>query len=170
MKTYSEELKSSVIAKMLPPHNRSVPDLAKETNIPLNTLYTWRSKHVLGGEPFATTAELNTPNSTEKFQAVLATATLSEIEVGEYCRRHGYFPEQVTAWRRACEEANSLPVSRDEREKLKALSKENKALQSELQRKDKALAEAAALLVLEKKVRALWVDGEANTTSRSAAK
>lgn len=170
MKTYSEELKSSVIAKMLPPHNRSVPDLAKETNIPLNTLYTWRSRHVLGGEPFTTTAELNTPNSTEKFQAVLATATLSEIEVGEYCRRHGYFPEQVTAWRRACEEANSQPVSRDEREKLKALSKENKALQSELLRKDKALAEAAALLVLEKKVQALWGAGETSTTSRSAAK
>lgn len=83
MKTYSEELKSSVIAKMLPPHNRSVPDLAKETNIPLNTLYTWRSKHVLGREPITTTAELNSPSSTEKFQAVLATATLSEIEVGE---------------------------------------------------------------------------------------
>jgi transposase-like protein len=82
MNTYSDELKSSVIAKMLPPHNRSVPDLAKETNIPLNTLYTWCSRHVLGGETFTTAS--NTPSSTEKFQAVLATATLSEIDVGQY--------------------------------------------------------------------------------------
>jgi hypothetical protein len=170
MPSYSEELKSSVIAKMLPPHNRSVPELARETNIPINTLYTWRSRYVTGDDTFTPNSELNSPASAEKFQAVLATATLSEIEIGEYCRQHGYFPEQLAAWRRACEAANGQPVSREEREKLKVLVKENKALQSELQRKEKALAEAAALLILEKKLQTLWSEKEASTRSEYAAK
>jgi hypothetical protein len=170
MASYSEELKSSVIAKMLPPHHRSVPELAKETNIPINTLYTWRSRYVTGGEAFAPSAELNSPASAEKFQAVLATATLSEIEVGEYCRQQGYFPEQLATWRRACEAANAQPMSHEEREKLKLLAKENKLLQSELQRKEKALAEAAALLILEKKLQHLWSEKAASTRSENAAK
>ena len=44
MRTYPEEFKASVIAKMLAPYNRSIPDLVKETGIPKDTLYTWRSK------------------------------------------------------------------------------------------------------------------------------
>ena len=45
MTQYSEELKASIIAKMLPPNNVPVPQLASDTGIPKDTLYTWRSKH-----------------------------------------------------------------------------------------------------------------------------
>ena len=44
MKSYPKELKDSVIARMIPPNNVSVPDLVRETGIPKDTLYTWRSK------------------------------------------------------------------------------------------------------------------------------
>jgi transposase len=45
MRTYSEEFKAQIVAQILPPHNRGIPELVKETGIPKDTLYTWRSKH-----------------------------------------------------------------------------------------------------------------------------
>ncbi|HID71088.1 MAG TPA: hypothetical protein EYP35_11735 [Desulfobacterales bacterium] len=44
MKKYPKELKESIIARMLPPNNISVPEIVRETGIPKDTLYTWRSK------------------------------------------------------------------------------------------------------------------------------
>lgn len=41
---------------------------------------------------------------------------------------------------------------------MRTLKDENTRLKRELVRKDKALAEAAALLILQKKFRALWED------------
>jgi hypothetical protein len=61
--------------------------------------------------------------------------------------------------------------SKAEREQLQQQARTIKQLQSELHRKDRALAEAAALLVLEKKIQALWGDTEdEKSTSRSAKK
>lgn len=48
------------------------------------------------------------------------------------------------------------PKSRQERDEEKAVKKRIKQLERELQRKNAALAETAALLVLRKKAEALW--------------
>jgi len=42
-----------------------------------------------------------------------------------------------------------------------------RSLEKELRRKDKALAETAALLVLKKKVQEIWGDEDENTTRRN---
>lgn len=172
MKTYSEELKSSTIAKMLPPHNTSIPDLSRDTGIPRNTLYTWRRVHGKNGSgaPEAQTLDSRQVSSEEKFQAVLATALMTEVEISEYCRAHGLYPEQLKAWRQNCQQANVRAQQRQEREEIRELSKANKSLQAELRRKEKALAETAALLVLSKKVQALWEEKGAKSTSQSASK
>ena len=82
---------------------------------------------------------------------MVETAGLNELELGAYCRHKGLFAEQIATWRTACQYANEpRPTSaarseqRAEREPINPLSKE-------LQRKDRALAEAAALLLLQKK-------------------
>ena len=49
MTTYSAELKDSIVAKMLPPHNVSVPELVRETGIPRDTLYGWRNRALSRG-------------------------------------------------------------------------------------------------------------------------
>ncbi|MCY1308844.1 hypothetical protein D9M70_588830 [compost metagenome] len=90
---------------------------------------------------------------------VLESASLNEAELAEYCRRKGLYVEQVKAWRDACEQANSAvqpAKTRREREEEKAAKKRIKQLERELRRKDAALAETAALLVLRKKAEALW--------------
>ncbi len=89
-------------------------------------------------------------SSAEKFAVVVATATLNELEVGEYGRRQGLFPEQVAAWRRSCQRANEALPTVAERAERRAERAQIASLTRELPRKDRALAEAAAWLVLQK--------------------
>ena len=101
-------------------------------------------------------------SSKDKFGVVLETAGLNEADLGEYCRRKGLFVEQITAWRQACQEANAHAAERtqEQREQGKTDRLRIKQLEKELLRKDKALAEAAALIILRKKVQAIWGDAE----------
>jgi len=160
---YSPERKEAVLRKMVPPHNRSIKELAREEGISEATLFNWRrqarDKGLLlpdghsGPEGWS---------ARDKFAAVLETAGFNEADVGEYCRKKGIYPEQLSQWRRACEQANDW-----DRENNLRLKNEKKAdrvrirkLEQELRRKEKALAEAAALLVLQKKAQAIWGDPE----------
>lgn len=172
MTHYSDELKASIIARMLPPQNASVPALAKETGIPKDTLYCWRLKaRGRSGVGPDQARQGGCFNSEEKFAIVLETASFNELELGEYCRRKGLFPEQIANWKNAFIQGTSPVASRAEREQMQQQARTIKQLQSELHRKDRALAEAAALLVLEKKVQALWTEPEdEKSTSRSAKK
>lgn len=93
-----------------------------------------------------------------KFAVVLETAALSEIELSEYCRRKGLYPEQVQQWRQACilGQQSARALQQAEKAQSKADKKRIRQLEQELRRKDKALAEAAALLILQKKLDAYW--------------
>lgn len=95
-------------------------------------------------------------DSASKFAVVLETATLSEVELAEYCRGKGLYVEQVRVWRAACEQANARSEQKaaEFERSLKVERRRSKQLEVELRRKEKALAEAAALLILAKKYRA----------------
>jgi transposase-like protein len=172
MTRYSEELKANIIARMLAPQNASVPALAQETGIPKDTLYGWRlqARGRCGALPNQARQDGGF-NNEEKFAIVLETASFNELELGEYCRRKGIYPEQITAWKRDFVQGSSPAAGKTERDQLQQQARTIKQLQSELHRKDRALAEAAALLILEKKVQALWTEPEdEKSTSRSAKK
>ena len=161
MKTYSREFKDSILTKLLPPNNVGVPQLAAQIGIPRDTLYGWR-REALGQarRPPAALAPAVTLGSEEKFAVVVETATLNELELGAYCRGKGLFAEQISAWRETCQQANAPLASKTARAERRAEQAEIGRLGRELQRKDRALAEAAALLVLQKKVRAIWEEPE----------
>ena len=166
MTQYSEEFKASIIARMLPPNNVPVPQLVRETGIPKDTLYTWRSKHRKAqGIAALAPASGGELSSEEKFAVVIETASLNEVELGEYCRRKGLYPQQIQAWCDTCMQAHDPAAAKVDREQLRRQTKAIKQLETELRRKEKALAEAAALLVLQKKVRALWEDPEDGKSS-----
>ena len=98
------------MAKMLPPNNVRVPQLVRETGIPRDTLYGWRRQAVGRGVVAATPARPLGPwSSEEKFAAVIVTASLNQLDLGEYCRRKGLFPEQLSAWRELCRARPSGP-------------------------------------------------------------
>ena len=166
MTTYPAEFKSKIIAQMLPPHNRGIPELARETGIPADTLYGWRGKNRPAAE-VAVTKTATGPDrltSQEKFHLVVESAPFNEQELGEFCRRRGVFPEQLAAWRDACNGANEVRQGREHSADNRKLAHRNVELQSELRRMEKALAEAAALLMLQKKVRALWAEPEGGSS------
>jgi transposase len=90
----------------------------------------------------------------ERMQLVLEADGLADQELGELLRRRGVHRKQLDEWRAAVEEAFSAPTGR-----RSPASKRIKQLEREVARKDKALAETAALLVLQKKVQLLFPDG-----------
>lgn len=160
---YSNERREAILQKMLPPHNKSIPELAKEEGISEATLYNWRQQARTAGRllPNSDTT-VEGWSSRDKFHAVLESAALNESELAEYCRRRGLYPEQIKQWREACEGANAREEScaKELNRHLKQEQQRSKELERELKRKDKALAETAALLVLRKKAAAIWGEGE----------
>lgn len=159
MKKYPDEFKSSVIARMLPPNNESVPELAQETGVPRNTLHYWRIRHMdQKNSHFGKNG--NWLSSEDKFAIVLETASMNEHELSAYCRKKGLYPEQVHTWKRQCQKANEPGAGKTERKELKEQGKRVKNLEKELKQKEKALAETAALLTLKKKVQQIWGDPE----------
>ena len=156
---YSPERKSSVLKRMLPPNNVAIRQLAQEEGISEATLHKWRAEARLKGQlmPDADAGPEGW-SSRDKFAAVLETAALNEADLSEYCRKRGLYSAQIAAWRSACEQANdwdrasSGRLGRGTKEEKKRI----KDLERDLARKDRALAETAALLVLRKKASAIW--------------
>jgi hypothetical protein len=91
-------------------------------------------------------------------------APVNGAELGEYCRSKGIFPEEIEEWREACPQANQQECrKRQELQKeIRNEKRRSKALEKELLRKDRALAETAALLTLRKKAQAIWGEDEAD--------
>jgi transposase len=156
---YSKERKSTVIHMMMPPHNIPIPQLEMEAGISDVMLYTWRKEARLMG--LAVPADGKNPeqwSSADKFAVVLETASMNEAELGAYCREKGLCVEQIAAWREACVQANTERKVQAKAQQAQTNEARQliKRLEQELRRKDKALAEAATLLVLQKKARTIW--------------
>lgn len=162
MAKYSEKFKNSIISRMMPPQNESVSAIARETGLSEGTLYKWKKKAKEKGIPVPSGSESERWSTQDKFSIVVETATLSEIELAEYCRKKGLYVEQVQSWRDACMQANGGVAQQASQlqKNLREKDKELKKLNQELRRKEAALAETAALLVLRKKANAIWGDPE----------
>ena len=166
MARYSKELQQTVIGRMAPPRNQSVSSLSEEFGIPLATLYTWRSKALSRGELVGghrSTSETASGWSAQaKLAAVIETASLTEAERVEYCRAKGLHVAELEQWKDTClgsfagQSERDLHAQRQHKDDQQKIHK----LQRELTRKDKALAESAALLVLSKKLEAIWAEDE----------
>ncbi|CAK0775889.1 putative IS3 family mobile element-associated protein [Gammaproteobacteria bacterium] len=160
---YSAERKEAVLRKMLPPNNKSLKDLAQEEGISEATLHLWRRETRAQGRLLPDADK--TPegwSAKDKFCAVVETAAMNEEELSEYCRKRGLYPEQMKGWRIACEQATDRERESSSRlnEVIREERKRNKELERELTRKEKALAEAAALLILRKKAEVIWGEYE----------
>lgn len=150
MKRISSERKASVLAKLLPPYNMTVAAVAQMEGISEATLYNWRNQAKAEGKPVPG-ADKNSEQwpAEARLAVIVETATLSEAEIAEYCRKKGLYPAQIIQWKQAFLQVSSS----NDKTILKHVQKENKQLKKELQRKEKALAEAAAILVLRKKLK-----------------
>jgi transposase-like protein len=92
----------------------------------------------------------------ERLNMVVACSSLDEEALNRYCREHGVYPHHVKQWKLDFVNGSAQSTQAASGAEIKTLKAENKALKKELNRKDKALAETAALLVLQKKVNEIW--------------
>lgn len=160
---YSEELKSKVIKQLLPPESLSVRELSEKEGIPEGTLYTWRHRNILNGITMPSKKSSSTNWTPEqKLAVVVETYSMNAEQLNEYCRGKGLYSDQVKSWKKASIDGHHSLVKNTklESEKLKQSCKKIRRLEKELHRKEKALAEAAALLTLGKKYDALWAEKE----------
>ena len=155
---YSPERKSAVLKRMMPPHTIAIRQLSQEEGISEARLHKWRAEARGKGQRLPDAdAGPEGWSSRDTFAAVLETAALNEADLAEYCRKRGLYLAQIGVWRVACEQANDRdrastarmsPATKDEKKRIKDLERE-------LARKDRALAETAALLVLGKNASAI---------------
>lgn len=171
---YSETFRKKLVERMLMPNPRPMTALARETGVAEATLYRWRDGATLRGvstdrpdrkdsssakPPHEWTAE-------EKLAVVLEAAGIPEAELGAFLRRKGVHEALLTEWRQQVTDgavAALRGTNRSERKAAGADARRVRELERELRRKDKALAEAAALLVLKKKAQAIWGDEDDDT-------
>ncbi len=154
------ELKEQALMRLLPPYSWSLRQVADEIGTAHTTILNWRRQLEDEGLLMPRDNEDIEWSAEQIFTFVLESALLSEHELAEYCREKGLYVDQIKKWKSSCVKANT-----PESVKSTKLAKEGRAdrrrikeLEKELTRKEKALAETAALLVLREKYNALWED------------
>lgn len=176
---YKERFKAEMVKRMVGPNPTSARQLSLETGVSQPTLSRWRldatTIDVMPRKPKAPEPQrrqvrrrTQAPRSRErspeeKLQVVLAAAAVPEAELGAFLREQGVFEIELLEWRQqALAGIEATPATRT-RAATPDEVKRIRELERELARKDKALAEAAALVVLKKKVQALWGDEDDDT-------
>ncbi len=166
--TYPEPFKARMVQRLTAPGGPSATALSEEVGVPQPTLSKWvREAGKVGAMSQNNEFGAKRPQdwtAKEKMQVVAEAASLADEELGAFLRRRGLHQSDLERWRRqmlvALEPPRKSPKNSPEKRRIRELERE-------LGRKEKALAEAAALLVLQKKARALWGDEDDDTTPRN---
>ncbi len=151
MARYGQARKDRAVAKLLAPESATLDAVAREMGISVTTLERWR------GEALSRPARERAWTAAGRLEAVVATAALDEAQISGWCREHGLYPEELARWRQGATEALAEPgEARAAPDETRADKRRIKELERELLRKERALAETAALLVLSKKLSAIF--------------
>jgi transposase len=146
---YGQAYKERIVGRLLPPESAALDVVSREVGVSVATLERWRAQALAdgagsgGGQRWTAAARL---------EAVIATAAMDEAARSAWCRERGLYAAELEAWKRDAiaglgePRAASAVEARQDRRRVKELERE-------LHRKDRALAETAALLVLSKKSR-----------------
>jgi len=159
MRHYSSELKESMVSKVCSPGGPSVYQLAKETGISQGSLYKWVQAFG-GGNRVGKDRRPEDWSPEEKLKTVFEAQGLDEQGLGEFLRKHGLHSSQIEEWKTELASIVSSATKKPGRPRkdpeVVALEQENNQLKRDLRRKNAALAEQTALVILQKKARELW--------------
>ena len=156
MSRHSVTFKKRALERLLAPENASVEVVAQQIGVQPSTLSRWRD------ETLSRPARGRAGTAAARFDAVLSTAPMDEASKSAWCRAQGVYPQDLEGWRQSATAALAEPMAKAVSPKQSQQDKQRiKELERELLRKERALAETAALLVLSKKVAAIFNKGEA---------
>ena len=153
MARYGKVFKERAVARLLPPESASIQTVSQELGVSIATLERWRAD------------ALSTPardrervwTAAARLQAVIATAAMDEAQRSTWCREQGVYPSQLQQWaEQATAALSEEPQERASPQQTREDRRRIQELERDIRRKDKALAETTALLVLSKKLEAIF--------------
>ena len=153
---YGQTFKNRAVARLLPPESAALEVVARDVGIGAATLERWRED--VQSRP----ARGRAWTAAGRLDAVIATAAMNECDKAAWCREHGLYRAELDNWLSSATAALAAP--KEARASPQATRQDRlriKELERNLLRKDRALAETAALLVLSKKVATIFHMGEA---------
>lgn len=150
-KTYSPEQRAQALEQVALRGNQTIAEVADGCGVLVGTLKGWMKQAKRAAPGTDSSKPASAYSSAEQLNALLETATMDELSLAAWCRSRGLFPHHLQVWRTAL----TAPRT-DTSQALREAERERDRLERELLRKDKALAEAAALLVLQKKFQAMF--------------
>jgi len=157
---YSNGFRQGILKRVLPPQSRSVREVSQEVGISEQTIRNWKDKARDGRLPYED-GEIapGERQASEKLKLVIESKSIEPEQMGEWLRAQGLHSEHVALWE---QELVTIVADKDDATKAEnlRLKKKLKETERELARKEKALAELAALLALKKKAEAIWGDDE----------
>ena len=165
---YSSEFKEQALSKARQRGSRTLASVASELNLSVGTLKGWlkAQRRVPADPPHAADLPSDVParqwNAAQRLLALHESHPLAGTALHAWCREKGLFEHQLKQWSQefCLTGADGTATQRQVNTALRELQGKHDQLQRELRRKDKALAEAAALLVLQKKFQAMWQDAD----------
>jgi len=156
-KRYSEAFIEQALIKVYSRGERTIQSVAEELNVNCHTVKNWMKRKRASTVGLLATKERRPQDWTTEQQLVALheTHSLTGEALQTWCRENGIFTHHLSSWKTAfCENTKVASGTRE----IRVLKDENEQLKRELIRNERALAEAAALLILQKKFRALWED------------
>jgi transposase-like protein len=150
MARYSKAFKAKAVARLLPPESATLEDVSREVGVRTETLSRWRAEALSDSQDRLWTGPA-------RLEAVIHTASLDEASRNAWCRENGVYPAELEQWRaHASDSLSDVSAGSASSKSARKSRQEIRKLQRDLARKDKALAETAALLVLSKKLEAIF--------------
>jgi transposase-like protein len=159
---YSQGHRERVLQKMLT-SGKTQRQIASETGVGLSTLQKWLREQRKAKGALSMSANSKRPQNwtaEERLQALVETASLSAEETSAWCRARGVHTHHLDQWKKDFLTGASLASKPKRSLESSRLQKKVRSLEKDLRRKEKALAEASALLLLKKKADAIWGDPE----------
>jgi transposase len=156
----TEEFRRAAVEKFQSRGSRSVEEVARVLGVSSWSLYQWSKRYGIA-EAMKKQRRPGERSAPEKLKAVIEYEGLSEDKRGEYLRREGLQSDHIVGWKKSMEAGvGGGALEAANRSERAADKKKIQELEKELRRKDRALAEATALLVLKKKADLIWGNGE----------
>lgn len=148
---YSEGFKSAAIKRHLLPGGPSLTELSRELGMHVTTIKYWRDKY---GKQFS----MGSSNKTSKklspeeiLKIINETSSLSENDLGKYLREKGLHASDIDQWKQSFFDSQKTVGRAKLDSEVVSLRKDKKELECNLRRKDKAMAELSARVILLKK-------------------
>jgi len=154
---YPIQLKEAVLKKVLQ-GNKLHYEVARESGVGQSTIGKWLKEHKQNGNIKLESKEKRPKDWTaeERISAIIKTGVMVTEERTSWCRKKGIFIHNLDQWKKDAISTMIPKPNKEQIEEHRNLKKEISALKKDLSRKDKALAETAALLVLKKKAQEIW--------------